>query len=85
MQKSSETPPKCNLENERLPKLQKVVFLMILGLVLGGKSTRNASKSIAKIESKIHDLLVNMYHIWGVWDGPCYNRVAGGLKDLERF
>ena len=52
MPKSSKIPPKYDFENEHLQKLQKAVFLMILDLVLGGKSIQKGAKSIAKMKLK---------------------------------
>ena len=45
-------PPKYDLAKERPQSSQKIDFLMILDLVLGEQNTKNAQKSIAKIESK---------------------------------
>ena len=44
--------PKYDLENERPPKSQKVVFVIILGFVLGGKSTQKRIKIEVKIRAR---------------------------------
>ena len=44
--------PKYDLENERPQKSQKVVFVIILGFVLGGKSTPKRIKIEVKIRAR---------------------------------
>ncbi len=46
---------KYDLENERPQKSQKSVFLMILGFVLGGKSTPKRIKIEVKIRTRKSD------------------------------
>ena len=59
---SSKIHPKFTLENERFQILQKVVFLMILGIVLGAKSIQQCIKIDIEIQVKIR--LEFGYQFW---------------------
>ena len=61
MQKTPQNHPKYDLENEGPRKSQKVVFLMILGFVWGGKSIR-----FAKVQKVI--ILVPEWMIFGQFE-----------------